>query len=544
MNVSLETSLATTPTIDLIGVETNNLKDVDAHLPIGRISVVTGVSGSGKSSLVFDTIYAEAYRRYVESLSSFARQFLKALPKPKVRSVKNLPPAIAVQQSRSGATNRSTVATATELADLLRILFAHLSEVKCRKCGAKVEPETADIGARKTFAAFPGTKVLVVGPLAGWGKIAAKELKAQLTAQGFARLLVDGAVVKLPDAKAADLKDAGVVIDRIEVKAGNEGRLTEALQLAFKVGRGHALVMVEAEQARRLKFSSGMDCATCGIEYAAPSEALFSFNHPLGACGTCQGFGYTSELDWDKVIPKKDASLADKGVAAWNFGQFAEYYSWAKTSAKKHKMEFDRQFKDYDAAHWEWLKNGEGREFDGVLGFFKYLESKRYKAHYRIHASRFRRYVLCPTCGGGRLNDKALACVIGAKNIAEVGAKSIDGIQEWLIKEVLRFAQDDGVDKNSGVAEALEEMQARLGYLCKIGVGYLTLDRSARTLSGGELQRISMARCLGSALTDTLFCLDEPSAGLHARDSNNLLEIVKELRDQEIQSCWSSTSGG
>ncbi len=543
MNVSQETKEY--PGIELLGVETNNLKAIDARLPIGQITVVTGVSGSGKSSLVFDTLYGESYRRYVESLSSFARQYLKALPKPKIRGVRNLPPAVAVQQSRSGATNRSTVATATELADLLRILFAHLSEVRCRNCGSRVEPETPEIAARKAIAGLPGDKALIVGPLAAWGKVTAKELKAQLSAQGFARLLAGGKVVKLEDAKAADFKDAGVVIDRFELKEDNRGRLTEALQLAFKVGRGRALVMPEADPTRALPFSSGMDCAKCGIEYAAPTEALFSFNHPLGACTECQGFGYTSELDWDKVIPDKSASLADDGVAAWNFGQFAEYYTWAKTSAKREKQPFDRPFKDYDAAQWEWLKNGEGKAFDGILGFFSYLDSKRYKAHYRIHASRFRKYVLCSTCHGGRLNDKALACVIDGKSYAEVSKFSIDAMSGWLLSSCpgskARRASADGSptaavrpgdDGTHGVEEALEEMTARLGYLRKIGVGYLSLERSARTLSGGELQRISMARCLGSALTDTLFCLDEPSAGLHARDSGNLLEIVRELRDQ------------
>ena len=530
--------------VELGGVSTNNLKHIDVRFPLGRITVVTGVSGSGKSSLVFDSLYGEAYRRYVESLSSFARQYLKALPKPAVDTVKNLPPAIAVQQTRSSGNNRSTVGTATELIDVVRILFTHLSTVRCTNCGRAVKRASAESIADGASAQWPdadGTRILVTAPLSRWGKVAVKALKTELEAQGFTRvaMLTNGVpeVIKLADARAADLRGAFIVVDRIKLGAESQSRAIEAAGLALRAGRG--LVALFDERGGRLDFSADLECATCGIEYAEPSEALFSFNHPLGACITCQGFGYAGEIDWDRVIPDPNASLATKGIQAWNFGAFAEYYEWAKTSGKRNGVKFDKPFKDYTKAEHSWLLNGEGREFDGILGFFAYLESKKYKAHYRIHAARFRRYVLCPTCGGARLSPKALACRLGGYDIAALARLQINDLSAWIkgLQAELAagavaengFHTDDGT---MGVGEAILEGRARIGYLQKIGVAYLTLERSARTLSGGELQRINMARCLGSALTDTLYCLDEPSAGLHARDSENLLEVIRELKEQ------------
>lgn len=525
--------------IELRGVATNNLKSIDARFPLGKITVVTGVSGSGKSSLVFDTLYGEAYRRYVESLSSFARQYLKALPKPDVSAVVNLPPAIAVRQSRSGATNRSTVGTATETTDLLRVLFTHLARISCPTCGQLVEKETPESAARKAEARLGGQRVIVAAPLSAWGKVAAKDLKAQLVAQGFSRLLLAGEapvaerLVRLEDAKAADLKAADIVVDRVTAQPEAAARLVEASQLAMKAGRG---VVHYVTDAGTLALSSALECLTCKRAFLEASLPLFTFNHPLGACPACQGFGHTSEIDLDKVIPDRSKSLVDQGVVCWNFGAFAEYYAWAKTSGKKLDIEPRKPFADYSKSEWAWLLEGDGTSlFDGILGFFAYLDSKKYKAHYRIHAARFRRYEVCKACKGARLNPEALAYRLNGQSLAGLGELSIEHLEGWLREvqgaaAVPRTAAD--ADGTMGVTEALEELFARLTYLRKIGVAYLTLNRSSRTLSGGELQRINMARCLGSALTDTLFCLDEPSCGLHARDSRNLLEVIRELRDQ------------
>lgn len=525
--------------IELRGVATNNLKNIDVAFPLGKITVVTGVSGSGKSSLVFDTLYGESYRRYVESLSSFARQYLKALPKPEIREVRNLPPSIAVRQSRSGANNRSTVGTATEAIDLLRVIFTHFARVQCPGCGEPIEKQTADSAARQAAQRFAGERILVVAPLTTWGKMPVKELKTQLTAQGFTRLLLAGdaplsdRLVRLEDAKASDLKSAGVVIDRLTVAEGAQARLIEATQLAMKAGRG---VVQYTTDTQTWTLSSALECLACKRSFVEPSLALFTFNHPLGACPTCQGFGYTSAIDFDKVIPDRSVSLRDEGILCWNFGQFVEYYNWARASAKKRKFDVAKPFSEYSSADWDWLLHGDGTTlYDGILGFFAYLDGKKYKTHYRIHAARFRRYEVCADCQGARLNPDALAYRLLGRNLQDLGDLSIEYLDEWL-REVQReglanqveVAQETTLD----AAEAFDELFARLGYLRKIGVSYLTLNRSSRTLSGGELQRINMARCLGSALTDTLFCLDEPSSGLHARDSRNLLDVIRELRDQ------------
>jgi excinuclease ABC subunit A len=543
-------------TIELRQVETNNLRKIDVAIPMGKLTVVTGVSGSGKSSLVFDTLYAESYRRYVESLSSFARQYMKALPKPKLASVERLPASIAVRQSRSGTTSRSTVGTLTELGDVLRILFTHLSSIHCRICSRVVERETGESVARKILGEKPaggghapvaseGQRALILAPLAAWGKLPAKELKAQLAAQGFSRIDDDGEILRLEDVKAPRLGKASVVVDRITVQQGVRARLATSAQLALKLGRGRMLVRVEGV-ASPVEFSSGLTC--CGVEYRDPTLALFSFNHPLGACSHCQGFGWAQELDWDKIFPDKSKSLADAGVAPWNFGRHTECYEWAAKSARASKIPVSllkKPFDEFNAAEWKWLKFGEGSktDFNGVTGYFAWLDTKRYKMHYRIHAARYRKYVTCGVCGGGRLGPDALVCKLLGLSITEVSRKSVLELAAWL-KELKthmdeRSAAAGGATAGKplerglpGVAEAWDEAEARVRYLLKIGLGYLSLDRSSRTLSGGELQRISMARCLGSALTDTLFCLDEPSAGLHASDSQNLLEVLQELRAQ------------
>ena len=518
--------------IRLTGVSTNNLKSIDVAFPLGEITVVTGVSGSGKSSLVFDTLYGEAYRRYVDSLSSFARQYLQALPKPAVAAVEKLPPAIAVRQMAATGTSRSTVGTVTETVDLLRVIFTHLAEITCYKCQGPVRKDHPQAVSQETVAGRIGEKLLVAAPLDRWGKVAAKELKVQLEAAGFSRLLTAaGALVRLEEAKATELKGAAVVVDRVTISADSHDRLSESLTLGFKVGRGKCWLV--AEDGGRQVFSQGLDCPRCNIDYIEPSMPLFSFNHPLGACPGCQGFGYMSDLDVDKVIPDRESSLAKSGVAAWNFGAFTEYYTWAKASAKRLGFQFDLKFAAYSKEQWDWLFNGEGRQFDGIAGFFAYLDSKKYKAHYRIHSARFRRYVLCKTCNGDRLNPLALACRVKGLNLAEVSHLAIDALDHWNRSlEVSATSAEKLEEGMLGVGEATEELRARLNYLSRVGVGYLTLDRQTRTLSGGELQRINMARCLGSALTATLYCLDEPSAGLHARDSGKLLAIIEELRDQ------------
>ncbi len=527
----------TTQNIVLTGVCTNNLKSIDAQFPIGKITVVTGVSGSGKSSLVFDSLYAESYRRYVESLSSFARQYLKALPKPLIGGVDNLPPAVAINQAQLGGNSRSTVGTVTEINDLLRVLFTHVSEIRCRTCEELVIKDTGETGAKRVYSALQGQKITITAPLGRWGKVTAKELKRQLEAQGFVRALMAGEVVRLADLPAVQLKTADVAIDRLVVDEEHYRRLVDGIEVALRVGRGRAAIYAAEKVALRL--SSDLSCPNGHGAYHDPTPALFSFNHPLGACPRCQGFGFEPKIDWEKVIPDHSQSLVTQGIKPWNFGSHDDMYELAKRSALKRRLKVATPFSDYSAEDWQWLKSGvEGEDFFGVEGYFEWLESKKHKAHYRIHAARFRRYEICSACGGSRLREEALACRVIGLNVADVCRLTFTDLSSWLESVGARLAAQGRISSDAtpwglmGVKESLAELQVRVNYLNRIGVAYLNAERQTRTLSGGEMQRIKMARCLGSALTDTLYCLDEPSSGLHARDSQNLLAVIRELRDQ------------
>jgi excinuclease ABC subunit A len=517
--------------IELEGVETNNLKSLNIKFPLYRLTAVTGVSGSGKSSLVFDTLYAEAYRRYVESLSSFARQYLKAMPKPKISAIRNLPPAIAVQQSRSGATNRSTVGTLTEMHDILRVVFAQCGSVICHKCRRPVEKADPDKMARHIAEDMAGEKVMMAAPLDAWEAVVDKDLRTLLQGQGFVRIWVDGQLKRLEDVKKLERDITWVIADRISVDQDAMKRLAEAAALVLRLGRGRAGVI--GADGRVAEYSKRLFC--CGIQYVEPTLALFSFNHPIGACQTCQGFGSSTELDDLKIIPDKSSSLHDKGVLCWNFGDHGVCYNDAIKSAVARKWDLRKKpFKDYSDPERQWLWQGDGKGYTGIRGYFAWLDTKRYKTHYRIHAARFRKYVTCPTCHGQRLNERALAIHVLGKSINQVAKLDVRHLKQWFAAlEQSDVKTITGRElSGQGIDEAVLEANSRLEYLSRMGLSYLSMDRSAKTLSGGELQRINMSRCLGSVLTDTLFCLDEPTSGLHARDSQNLLGVIRELQAQ------------
>jgi excinuclease ABC subunit A len=514
--------------IELRGVRTHNLQNIDLRLPLGQLSVVTGVSGSGKSSLVFDTLYGESYRRYVESLSSYARQYLKQLPKPDLDEVLNLPPAIAVKQAKSGLNQRSTVGTMTEINDILRILFGHLAKIIC--CGEPVEKSNGRILTQDAFQRWPGQRILFLASMEAWGKIKANDLKQQLETQGFTRCFLDGEVQRIDEVKAADLKRSQVVVDRIQLQVENRSRCLEAAELTLRLGRGEALLV--NEQGEQKKYYKILKCRHCLIEYQEPSPTLFNYNHPLGACESCQGFGRIAIKDRQKMIPDLESSLLQTGVAPWNFGEHDAMYKLARKSAEARGMDPGKAFKKYSAADWQWLYEGDAKgRFDGINGYFTWLDSKKYKAHYRIHSARFHTYVLCPSCEGIRLNKKVLVYSLQGRNFADLSRITIHELEQWFLQLGHIDAALEG-QRQAAAQEAVQEGQQRLAYLLKMGLGYLSLGRSARTLSGGEVQRINMSRSLGSALTGTLFCLDEPSVGLHARDSQNLLAVILELRDQ------------
>lgn len=519
--------------IALQGVRTNNLKNLDIKIPLGKLTVVTGVSGSGKSSLVFDTLYGESYRRYVDSLSSFARQYLKTLPRPDVDQIENLPSSIAVQQSRSGAGNRSTVGTLTELNDLLRLIFTHASHAHCPNGHGAIKKETPATTCQYLMSHSLNKKVIISAPLDGMSAVKPKILIDQLNEQGFVRALQNGKVTRLEDISAKDIHDCQIIIDRVSVDEDNRARIIDGLKSAFKLGSGN--VYLNVEDQKPVLFSSRMECSECGEKVKAPSSALFNWNHPSGACSTCQGYGMEGVVDWDKVFPDHDLSMNEKGIQALNFGKHVRFYTEIKKAADG-EIDLSKPFSEFTSSEWEWIKfgdkspkKGKRKTFEAMTGYFKWLDTKKYKAHYRMHAARFRKYVTCSQCHGNRLKEDALRCKILDAHIGEVSFWTINRFNDWLSsiqKNVLSQSEP-----SLGVLDAIEEAQMRVSYMLKMGLGYLSISRSSKTLSGGELQRINMARCLGSALTQTMFCLDEPTAGLHSRDSQNLLEILKELRD-------------
>ncbi|MBP6219025.1 MAG: excinuclease ABC subunit UvrA [Oligoflexales bacterium] len=539
--------------IELEDVETHNLRKIRALFPLNKLTIVTGVSGSGKSSLVFDTLYAESYRRYVDSLSSYARQFIKSLPKPALSSAKNLPPSIAVRQSRMRAQHRSTVGTLTELHEVLQILFSYLAKIYCSGCGNHIEAyhakkiaEHLSQGTNKALL-LNSRETYVLAPLAFWAKLPSEILSKQLLEQGFSRILHKGQVLKIQDCDPKFLETSQVIIERLRLnEAFKSGEIDKkspvfksflnSIDLAFKVSKGRAQVLLrEVNKEQIFSYSAELECLVCKKKFTKPVPSSFSFNHPLGACLSCQGYGRMPELDWQKIIPDRSASIASKGIAPLNFGSHSSYYNDIKKSAALEKIDTKKPFSDFTPKEWQWLKEGtekgksKGKKFGGMKDYFEWLFSKKYKAHYRIHAARFQTYVPCSTCQGTRYKPETSQYKIAGKTIAEVEKLSIAELPEWL----------EGIEKSeasqgqeTGLEDAFTELYTRLRYLVKVGLSYLSLNRVSSSLSGGESQRIHMARCLGNALTDTLYCLDEPSCGLHAKDIQNLFEVLNELKNQ------------
>jgi excinuclease ABC subunit A len=548
--------------ITVRGARTHNLKNIDLTLPVGKLIIVTGVSGSGKSSLAFDTIYAEGQRRYVESLSAYARQFLERMEKPDVDRIDGISPAIAIRQKNSIRNPRSTVGTTTEIHDYMRLLFARVGRTYCRKCGKEVVRETAEVVARRLGELPSGTRVLLgfdlpvvdvsvssieapeVDEMAerdetvgtesrvrpqdnGGGAIAA--LIASLRRKGFARLLVDGEAVSLEDVDPASLRDRSVlqvIVDRIQLTGEDlRQRLTDSIEMAYLEGGGAAWAH---HSSQFILFSERFECRTCAIPYEDPQPRLFSFNNPFGACPTCHGFGNIVELDMNLVVPDPKKSIQQGAIEPWTKPHYRAQLAELKRAAKKHKVFLD--------APWEHLSDEEKRfviegaedpkEFAGIRGFFKWLERKKYKVHVRVFLSRYRGYLTCPDCGGARLRREA--------RDVQVSGRTIDRVASLTVREAQTFFGSlELSEKEQTIAEkVLKEIQRRLSFLSDVGLDYLTLDRLSSTLSGGEAQRINLATSLGSALVGTLYVLDEPSIGLHSRDNLRLIAILRQLRDQ------------
>ena len=511
--------------IDIIGARTHNLKNISCSFDHGRLTVVTGVSGSGKSSLAFDTLYAEGQRRYVESLSTYARQFIERMERPDVDAVHGVQPAIALEQKNAVRSARSTVGTSTETYDYLRLLFAKIGRLICTQCARAVVPETPDSAMKALEQLEEGTRLLILGPLDLTGGELEEGLRAELVRQGFHRLWDGAGMIDLEsgDVPADPNASLAVLTDRLAARVDNRARLRTALEQAFKAGRGQALV-VAPDLNQTFRFSTGMVCDQCGTSYPRPEPHLFSFYSPLGACTACEGFGRIVDLDLDKIIPNRELCIDQNAIAPWNSDANLEMYDKLRTQTTAAQIPRLIAISQFSEEQFKNLVKGVGR-FGGIKGFFKWLEDRRYKVQARVMLARYRAYRPCTRCKGTRLRPEALAVQVGGLNIAQLSAMPVRLLRPWVSALQLNAAEHE-----IGL-RALETLQARLDYLDEVGLGYLTLDRQTRTLSGGESQRINLATALGSALTDTLYVLDEPTVGLHARDTDRLIRIMLALRD-------------
>ncbi|HXH07094.1 MAG TPA: excinuclease ABC subunit UvrA [Vicinamibacterales bacterium] len=542
------------------GARTHNLKNVDLSIPARRLVVMTGVSGSGKSSLAFDTIYAEGQRRYVESLSAYARQFLERMEKPDVDRIDGICPAIAIRQKNSVRNPRSTVGTTTEIHDYLRLLYARVGRTYCRGCGREVERETAEVVARRLAALPEGTRLLLgfempvvglaVAPPADHEGTAAEPDEAEngpaaaelpveaitatldaLRRKGFGRVLVGDRAVGLDDVDPAELRRhpvLAVIVDRLRIEGDVLSRLTGSIETAYLEGGGAAFA-IEAGDGGRAgtihRFSERFECRACGIAYEEPQPRLFSFNNPFGACPTCHGFGNIIELDLGLVVPDPSKSINQGAIEPWSKPHYRAQLTELKRAARAAGVRLDVPWAELTEEERRFVIDGDG-EYEGIRGFFRWLERKKYKVHVRVFLSRYRGYLTCPECRGTRLRREARDVRVGGRTIDEVCALTIREADAF-------FAGLQLGEKDAAIAgRILLEIRRRLGFLRDVGLDYLTLDRLSSTLSGGEAQRISLATSLGSALVDTLYVLDEPSIGLHPRDNERLIAILRQLRDQ------------
>jgi excinuclease ABC subunit A len=570
--------------ITIRGARTHNLKNIDVDIPHNALTVVSGVSGSGKSSLAFDTVYAEGQRRYVESLSAYARQFLERIEKPDVDLMDGLAPAIAIKQKNQTRNPRSTVATATEIFDYLRLLFARCGTVTCLHCGGVVRRDTVDDIVTRVLTLPEGTRMYALFPIlrkevrleamqgpnidpstevAAAPKKAAKktsktgkkpesviatdlseplkERLGELRRRGYNRLWqadetgAGGKIVEFSAPESLLELDFGavadrpiyVLIDRLALSAEIRGRLVDAIETGYREAGEIVLRTVpreEAEATESLRFSSAFECSDCHRAYREPEPRLFSFNNPFGACPRCQGFGNTIDFDPNLIIPNRSKTLDEGAIDPWTKTKYRAWHGEMKRAAKAEGVPIDVPWFDLTEPQQRFIEEGRG-SWAGVRGFFAELERKKYKLHVRVFLSKYRGYATCPDCRGQRLRAEARAVLLSGKNICELCALTITEAQEFLDSLSLSPSQQEIAGK------VLEEVRQRVRFLQQVGLEYLTLDRLSSTLSGGESQRIQLAASLGSRLVGALYVLDEPSIGLHTRDTAKLITIMEELRD-------------
>jgi excinuclease ABC subunit A len=544
-----------TETIVVRGARVHNLKNIDFEIPHNSLTVVTGVSGSGKSSLAFDTIYAEGQRRYVESLSAYARQFLERIEKPDVDLIDGIAPAVAIRQKNQTRNPRSTVGTATEIYDYLRLLFARVGRTYCLRCGAEVKKDTVDEVASAVLGLGEGTRLHALFPLqsltaaplepekkrvrSGKKKPApvprplSDLLKARLLdlrTRGFNRLYQNGQIFEFSTPESLLDVDFSapvfLLVDRLIVSPEGRARIVDAVEISYREAGEVRFETAprDGEPAKAVRFSQRFECKHCDIRYEQPEPRLFSFNNPYGACPKCQGFGNTIDFDLNLVIPDHSKTLNDGAIEPWTKPKYKPLFTELKRFARQAHIPLDLPWTELDSEQQRLITEGDG-DFEGVRGFFAHLERKKYKLHVRVFLSRYRGYSLCSACSGSRLRVEARQVKIKDKNICEICSMTV--------AEALRFFSGlELTEQEAGIAEKLlQEIQERLLFLNDVGLEYLTLDRLSSTLSGGEAQRIQLATSLGSRLVGTLYVLDEPSIGLHPRDTHRLIKILHNLRD-------------
>jgi excinuclease ABC subunit A len=528
--------------IRIRGARQHNLAGIDVDIPRAALTVITGPSGSGKSSLAFDTLYAEGQRRYVESLSAYARQFLERMEKPDVDYIEGISPAVAIEQTNPTRSSRSTVGTGTEIYDYLRLLWARVGRTYCRTCDRELRPATVESVVTAVYSLPIGTRVVVAAPLVRSDRLTHDVLVENLRARGFVRVAVDGVSLHLDDLADRDLAaetDVLVVIDRLQVEEAQRARLAEAVQTAFREGDGDVVLLfptpvhpplgsvgaTDGATVSRLRFSERFECPDDGTRAPHPTPQLFSFNNPRGACAACNGFGATLGYDEALIVPDPERSLRDGAIDPWTKPRYERQRRLVLDVARTLGVDPDVPWRRLPESARTQLLRGQKRPYVGIFPFLEALEEKRYKQYIRVFLRQYQSASTCTACGGSRLHPDALAVRVDGRRISDVALEPIDALHRWLESITL-------VGSEAAIAETvLREVRARVRFLCDVGLTYLTLDRATRTLSGGEAQRISLSNALGASLVDALYVLDEPSIGLHPRDMDRLLALLHRLRD-------------
>jgi excinuclease ABC subunit A len=513
-----------TRTIAIRGARTHNLKNISVDLPQRQLTVITGPSGSGKSSLAFNTLYAEGQRRFVESMSTYVRQFLERIDRPDVDEIEGILPGIAIEQKNSVKNARSTVATATELADHIRLFMTYCGETWCPDCQVKVRKESPESITHEIVSQLAGRKVVVLAPIF-FDPANREEVLKQLMKGGFYRAWINGEVCDLKVFDTTGFSSLELVINRLRIDAAREGQITEAIEQAFELSKGSVNILEETGEGWvSHRFTSRFACNRCGTEFIEPTPQLFSFNSPLGACTSCQGYGRIIGIDMEKVIPNRNLRLDELPVAPWNSAGYEDCYEDLEKAAAKYGIRLDVPINELTTKEWDLLYNGRSKWY-GIKGFFEWLETKRYKIHVRVKLAKYRSYEPCPKCKGSRLQTAAANVRFRDMTIGELFAMDVKTARRFW--ELLPMTRHE--EKLAG--HLRREIVNRLVYLDEVGLSYLTLDRQTRTLSGGESQRINLAAALGSSLTETMYVIDEPTVGLHARDSERLLAVLRRLRN-------------